>query len=307
MRQKNPTINQSALWPELPYEKWKDTCITLHMWSQIVGKVKLALAPFLNEWWEVAFLVTARGLTTSAIPFKDRSFQVNFDFIDHELSIVLDDGNSRTIPLVPQSVADFYNKFMNHLISLGIRVRINTKPVEVENTIPFERDSAHASYDPEFANCFWRILVQADKVFQKYRSPFFGKSSPVHFFWGSFDLAETRFSGRLAPKPQTADRIMRVAMDEEQIAVGFWPGNDQIKTPAFYAYAYPEPPGYKTAELKPGNAYYDKTLGEFLLNYENVRTSAFPERLILDFLQSNYEAGATLGKWDRKVLERQIL
>jgi hypothetical protein len=254
----------------------------------------------------VTFLVTARGLSALNIPFEHRVFDVHFDFIDHTLTIHVNDGSSRSMALAAQSVADFYAAFMSALRSLGIHVVINTKPVESENTVPFEQDHIHASYEPQHVHRFWSILVHVNSVFQKFRSSFFGKSSPVHFFWGSFDLAETRYAGRLAPKREGADKMMRIAMDEEEYSFGFWPGSGTMKTPAFYAYTYPEPQGYREVNVLPAAAFYDPTLKEFLLKYDDVRTAASPEQAILDFLQSTYEAGATLGKWDRVRLERGV-
>jgi hypothetical protein len=293
-----------ALWPALPYQAWQDTRETLHMWTQIVGKVKLELVPFLNEWWEVGFTVTARGLTTSTIPFGRRVFQVDFDFIDHRLDIVVNDGTSRSLLLLPRSVADFYHEFMLALEELGIQVRITTSPVEVENTIPFDQDQVHASYDPKYVTRFWRIAQQTDRLLQAYRTPFTGKSSPVLFWWGSFDLSETRYSGRPAPEREWPVRWMALAADQEYAIAGFWPGNSKLPHPAFFAYTYPEPPGYREAALQPDAAYYHLDVGERILPYEEVRQAPSSDQMILDFFKSSYEVGAILGGWDRGNLER---
>lgn len=297
----------NELWPALPLEAWKDTRDTLHMWTQIVGKVKLELCPFLSEWWEVALYVSARGMTTSRIPYNNMIFEVNFDFIDHNLFIVTSDGRMKGMPLVTRSVADFYREFMTCLRSLGIDVTINPKPSEVQNAIPFDQDSTHASYDAEYVHRFWRTLVQITKVFEQYRTPFIGKSSPVQFFWGSFDLTETRFSGRRASPPAGADKIIRLSEIQEQISAGFWTGtaDGKIQEPAFYAYAYPEPDGLKTASVRPSSAYYDTDMGEFILKYEDVRKASSPEQAIMEFLNSTFEAGARLAHWDLNELEEK--
>ena len=295
---------RAELWPSLPFEAWKDTCETLHMWTQIVGKVRLALSPPLNHWWQVPFYVTPRGLTTSSIPYRGSTFEVQFDFIDHTLFIRTGDGTSRALPLLPRSVAAFYQEFMASLHALGIDVTINTVPSEVRNPIRCDQDEVHASYDPIYAHRFWRILVQVDKVFQEFRSPFLGKCSPVHFFWGSFDLAVTRFSGRRAPERPGADRITREAYSHEVISCGFWPGDETFKAPAFYSYTVPAPPGLEEALLRPSAAWYSSDKGEFLLRYEDVRSADAPEKVLWEFLQSTYEAGATLAQWDREALER---
>jgi hypothetical protein len=296
------------VWPALPYDEWKDTMDTLHMWTQIVGKTKLELSPFLNEWWNVTLEVTARGLTTGTIPgppgARHRVFQVDFDFLDHRLDIRVIDGSSRFLLLLPRSVADFYHEFMAALAELGIEVKIRTLPAEVENPIPFDQDQVHASYDPEYVTRFWRILVQIDRLMQQYRTTFVGKSSPVQFWWGSFDLAEARFTGRPAPEREWPARWMALAADQEDHAVGFWPGNGKLQEPAFYAYTNPEPPGCRGAAIQPNAAYYHPDLSEFILPYEAVRQSPSPDQLILDFFRSTYEVGATLGGWDRAALER---
>ena len=294
---------QGTAWPELRLEAWKDTYATLHMWTQIVGKVRLALSPRINHWWEVALYVNAVGLTTSAIPYKQLVFEIQFNFLEHKLTIAICDGQQRILQLRPQSVAAFYAEFMSALHSLGIDVHIWPMPVEVPNPIRFDRDTEHASYDPEYAQRFWRILTLVDPVFNEFRGRFVGKHSPIHFFWGSFDLASTRFSGRRAPERKDADPITREAYSHEVISAGFWPGGGDVKGAAFYAYAAPEPAGFKTAQVRPEKAFYSP-LGEFLLMYDDVRQSTEPEKLLMEFLQSTYEAGANLGNWPRAELER---
>ena len=291
-------------WLDLPLAAWQDTYATLHMWTQIVGKVRLALSPRINHWWEVALYVNARGLTTSAIPFGDGIFEIQFDFIDHQLTIQTSWNSSNSIALKPQSVAVFYSEFMAALKSLGIEVKIWTMPVEVPNPVPFENDTQHASYDPEYAHRFWQILILCDTVFKEFRAGFIGKDSPVHFFWGSFDLCVTRFSGRRAPPRPEADPITREAYSHEVISAGFWPGGGEIKGPAFYAYAAPEPPGLAQQPVQPPAAFYHPQLREFLLMYDDVRHSASPREALLSFLESTYEAAANLAHWDRKELER---
>jgi hypothetical protein len=296
-------IMQNNAWPELPLEAWKDTYATLHMWTQVVGKVRLALTPRINHWWGVPLYVNAVGLTTSPIPYKTRVVEIQFNFLEHELVISTCTGEQKTLPLRPQSVAAFYAEFMAALRSLAIEVSIWPMPVEIANPIRFDQDTEHASYDPVYAQRFWRILTLIDPVFQEFRSRFIGKHSPIHFFWGSFDLASTRFSGRRAPERAGADPITREAYSHEVISAGFWPGGGDVKGPAFYTYAAPEPDGFKTASVGPEKAFYSP-LGEFLLMYEDVRKSAQPEKTLLEFLQSTYEAGANLGKWPRAELER---
>jgi len=291
-------------WPELPLEAWQDTYATLHMWTQIVGKVRLALSPRVNHWWEVPLYVNARGLTTSAIPYGDGSFEVQFDFIDHKLRIDTSKGSAKTMALKPQSVADFYAEFMAGLGALGIAVKIWSLPCEVPNPVRFESDRQHASYDPEYAHRFWQILVLCENVFQEFRAGFIGKCSPVHFFWGSFDLAVTRFSGRRAPERPGADSITREAYSHEVISAGFWPGGGDIKGAAFYAYAAPEPAGFANQKVKPAAAFYHPQLKEFLLMYDDVRLAPSPREALLSFMQSTYEAGASLAHWERKELER---
>ena len=292
-------------WPELPLDAWRDTYATLHMWTQMVGKVRLALSPRVNHWWEVPLYVNARGLTTSAIPYGDGVFEIQFDFIDHELNIQTSWGSSKTLALKPQSVADFYSVFTSALRTLGIEVKIWTMPVEVSNPVRFEQDTQHASYDREYAHRFWQILILCSNVFHEFRAGFIGKDSPVHFFWGSFDLAVTRFSGRRAPERQGADPVTREAYSHEVISAGFWPGGGEIKGAAFYAYAAPEPSGLAEQTIRPAEAFYHSSLKEFLLMYDDVRRAASPREALLSFLQSTYEVGANLGKWNRKELERR--
>ncbi|MGB7600145.1 MAG: DUF5996 family protein [Candidatus Sulfotelmatobacter sp.] len=291
-------------WPELPLAAWQATYETLHMWTQIVGKVRLALSPLINHWWEVAFYVNARGLTTSAIPYGDGIFEVQFDFIDHKLTIQTSWGSTKSLPLKAQTVADFYSDFMSALHSLGIEVKIWTMPVEVPNPVRFETDTQHASYDPEYAHRFWRILTLCDTIFKEFRSRFIGKDSPVHFFWGSFDLCVTRFSGRRAPERVGADPITREAYSHEVISAGFWPGGGEVKGPAFYAYAAPEPLEFSKQKVRPAAAFYHPEMKEFLLMYDDVRQADSPREALLNFLQSTYEAGANLAHWERKELER---
>jgi hypothetical protein len=289
-------------WPALPLAEWKDTCATLHMWTQVVGKVRLALSPMQNHWWQVPLYVSARGLTTSPIPYGGGVFEAEFDFVDHNLLVRTSDGVTRAMALIPRTVADFYREFMAILESLGIQVEIWPTPVEIPDPIPFEEDTTHASYDPEYANRFWRVLVAVDGVFKEFRGSFLGKSSPVHFFWGSFDLAVTRFSGRRAPEREGADSITREAYSHEVISAGFWPGSGEVDA-AFYSYAAPAPPGLEREPVRPDGAYYSEKLGEFLLMYEDVRRAESPRQALLDFLESTYEAGARLANWDRAELE----
>ena len=291
-------------WPALPLDSWKDTYATLHMWSQIVGKVRLALTPLVNHWWNIPLYVTARGLTTSRIPCGKRAFELRFDFIEHQLVLETSDGALKTLPLAAKTVSDFYQEFMSMLRSTDIEVKIWRMPVEIPNPIPFDQDRLHSSYDPKFVERFWRILLSVDAVFGEFRSRFIGKSSPVHFFWGSFDLAVTRFSGRRAPERPGADTMTREAYSHEVSSVGFWPGSSDVSDAAFYSYAAPEPGGFKEARVQPNAAFYQKTLGEFLLPYEEVRKAESPTAALLDFCQSTYEAAANLGNWDRATLER---
>ncbi|MGD0823162.1 MAG: DUF5996 family protein [Terriglobales bacterium] len=300
----NAAADQPECWPALPMDSWKDTCATLHMWTQIVGKVRLRLTPLLNHWWNVPLYVTARGLTTSRIPYGQRAFELRFDFLRHQLVLETADGILKTLALAPRSVAEFYAEFMAMLRSAGIEVKIWRMPVEIPNPIAFDEDRVHGSYDPVAVEKFWRILLTVDALFGQFRAGFIGKCSPVHFFWGSFDLAVTRFSGRRAPERQGADAITREAYSHEVSSVGFWPGGGGVKDAAFYSYMAPEPHGFKEAPAQPKAAYYDKQLGEFLLMYEDVRQAESPAASLLEFCQSTYAAGASLGNWDRKELER---
>jgi hypothetical protein len=300
------SLPKQEAWPALPLAEWKDTQSTLHMWLQVVGKVRLEMSPHMNHWWEVPLYVGARGLTTSPIPYRLGIFEVEFDFVEHVLRIVTSQGQTKTIRLEPKSVAPFYSEFMTALHSVGVEVHIWPMPVEIPNPIPFDQDTVHASYDPVYANRFWRILVTIDTIFKQFRARFIGKASPVHFFWGSFDMAVTRFSGRPAPPRPGADKITRDAYSHEEISAGWWPGGGDVNSPAFYAYAAPEPTGFRDSSVKPAKAFYDSKLGEFLLSYDDVRNEADPKAGVLDFLESTYEAGANLGKWDRRALEKQI-
>jgi Family of unknown function (DUF5996) len=309
MAERNGGTNER--WPALPWEAWNDTCETLHMWTQIVGKVALALAPFLNEWWQVAFRLTARGLTTGPLPFRGGIFEMEFDFVDHQLVVRTSDGRHTALALKPRSVADFYRHLMHALGALGIEFHIRPLPIEVPGAIPFDADQVHAAYDPAYAHRWWLILTQIEGVLQQYRSSFVGKSSPVQFFWGSFDLNETRFSGRPATPPQGAPRFQQLAEDQENMACGFWPGNPSasgvtLGQPAFYAYIYPEPPDFNKASVRPGVAHYDERLGEFILLYEDVRRTGEPARTLREFFESAYDAAATLAHWDRGLLERRL-
>jgi hypothetical protein len=304
----NSSASRAEDWPSLPSAAWDETRVTLHMWTQIIGKIRLARAPMTNHWWQVPLYVTSRGLTTSPIPFGGRIFQIDLDFIEHGLRISVDDGRREGFALRSRSVADFHTELMGRMRSLGIEVRIWTMPCEIEHPIRFEDDHRHATYDAEFANRFWRVLVQADRVLTAFRARFLGKVSPVHFFWGSFDLAVTRFSGRRAPPhpgaPNVADKVTREAYSHEVSSTGFWPGVAGLSEPVFYAYAYPEPVGFAQAVVAPAAASYNSVFSEFLLPYEAVRQAAAPDDLLLEFLQSTYAAAADLGRWDRATLER---
>jgi hypothetical protein len=295
-------------WPELPYPEWADTCTTLQLWTQIVGKTRLALTPWLNHSWHVTLNVTARGLSTPLIPHDGGDLEIAFDFVDHVLWVRTAAGHSRQLMLKPMTVAEFYADFLHALAELGIRVEIDPVPNEIPGAIAFDRDTVHCAYDREFAARFWRVLLRAHDVFSYFRTAFLGKVSPVHFFWGSFDLAVTRFSGRTAPLhpggvPHLPDAVAREAYSHEVSSAGFWPGGGAIPYPAFYSYAYPAPEGFASASVKPAQAFFSRELGEFILPYDAVRTAADPERTLCDFLQSTYAAAADLGKWDRASLE----
>jgi Family of unknown function (DUF5996) len=301
--------SNSAIWPRLDFADWSDTCATLHLWTQIVGKIRLKFAPMVNHWWQATLYVTARGLTTSPMPHHKRVLQIDFDFIDHQLVLRTSDGREERFALAPMSVADFYAEVMSRLRKLGVDVHIWTMPSEIADAIPFDQDRRHAAYDADAAQQFWRQLVQADRLLHQFRSGFLGKCSPVHFFWGSFDLAVTRFSGRRAPAmergaPNVGAWVMREAYSHEVSSCGFWPGIGGFDRAAFYSYAYPEPDGFSAAPVRPDAAYYDDGLKQFILPYEAVRTSADPDRDVLAFLQTSYEACANRAGWHRKALER---
>jgi len=296
-------------WPELPYDEWRETSATLHLWLQIVGKIRLTQCPWLNHSWHVALQVTARGLTTKLMPYGTEALQIDFDFVAHHLVIGVTNGGVRSIPLQAQPTASFYGKVMDALTSLGVPVTINTMPNELPDPIPFDRDELHCSYDREYANRYWRVLVQTERVFEEFRARFIGKSSPVHFFWGSADLAVTRFSGRTAPEhpggvPHLPDWVAREAYSHEVSSAGFWAGGEQYPQATFYSYAYPEPPGFASAPVRPAAALFSDVLKEFVLPYAEMRRSASPDEALLEFLQSTYEAAATLGYWDRAALEQ---
>lgn len=296
-------------WPSLPFDDWDDTCATLHLWTQVVGKIRLAQAPMLNHWWQAPLYLTSAGLTTSPVPFGARTFQIDFDFVDHRLEIRASDGGRESLKLAPCSVAEFYREIMGRLDSLGLPVRIWTVPVEIPDPIRFEDDLVHACYQPEHAHRFWRILAGAETVMTKFRARFLGKASPVHFFWGSFDLAATRFSGRPAPPhagaPNLAEFVAREAYSHEVSSCGFWPGNGGFGRPAFYSYAYPQPPGFQDASVSPASAFFSRELGEFILPYDDMRQAEDPEAAALDFFQTTYAAAADLAAWDRTALERR--
>jgi hypothetical protein len=291
-------------WPSLPLEEWKDTCATLHMWTQIVGKVRLAQTPLVNHWWNVPLYVSARGLTTTAMPYGESFFEMEFDFIDHNLVIKCSDGAATTVALKPESVATFYRETMAALRSLGLEVHIWKMPVEIPDPIPFDQDEQHAAYDPEYVSRLWQVLRSSERVMQDFRSRFIGKCSPVHFFWGSFDLAVTRFSGRPAPPRPDADPITREAYSHEVISHGWWPGQGPLGKPAFYSYTAPAPEGLSNAPLRPEKAFWSNELSEYLMYYDDVRNAPNPDEALMEFLQSTYEAGANLAKWDRASLER---
>ncbi|HTV55799.1 MAG TPA: DUF5996 family protein [Terriglobia bacterium] len=290
-------------WPALPLEEWEDTFHTLHMWTQIVGKVRMAFTPLHNHWWNTTLYVNTSGLTTSPIPYRGEIFEIQLDFIKHVLEVRTSYGASRAVALAPKSVAAFYHEVLSALQAIGIEVEINTKPQEVPNAIPFDRDEVHHAYDAEYANRFWRILLSTHLVFEEFRARFIGKSSPVHFFWGSFDLATTRFSGRAAPPRRGV--ITSEAYSHECSSLGWWPGSRELKGAAFYAYTAPAPPGLGEQRVRPGAAFFHKQFGEFLLMYDDARRASSPSDEILAFAESTYEAGADLAGWDRASLERK--
>jgi hypothetical protein len=294
------------LWPELPLASWQDTYDTLHLWTQIVGKIRMTLTPLINHYWNATLYVSARGLTTSAIPYPRGVFEMEFDFIAHKLAIRTSEGDLRNLDLAPRTVADFYADVMSTLAALKIDVKIHAHPDEVANPIPFADDRTHKSYDREYVERFYRLLISVDKVLKNFRARFIGKCSPVHFFWGSFDLAVTRFSGRLAPPRSDAQypKMMQQAYSHEVSSVGFWPGGGEIKGPAFYSYTTPEPAGFKTYGVLPKQAFYHQAIGEFLLMYDDIRSAGSPESDLMDFCETTYQAGANLAKWDRAALER---
>lgn len=299
----------SDAWPSLPLEAWSDTLATLHLWLQIVGKIRLTQSPWVNHSWHVTLYVTPTGLTTSPIPHGARAFQIDFDFIAHRLVIETSDGERRDLPLEPQSVAAFYGRLMDEMRALDLHVKIHKRPNEIPDVIPFDEDEAHAAYDPEYAQRFWRVLVQTDRVFKAFRAGFIGKCSPVHFFWGGPDLAVTRFSGRRAPKhpggiPNLPDWVTQEAYSHEVSSCGFWAGGGPVPHPVFYAYAYPEPAGFAGAPVRPDGAFYHPDLREFVLPYDVVRKSPSPDETLLEFLQTTYEAASNLARWDRAALER---
>jgi hypothetical protein len=305
-----PVASRLDSWPDLPLTAWSETYATLHMFTQIVGKVRLAKTPWVNHSWHVTLYVTARGLTTTPIPYGARTFQIEFDFVDHQLRVLSSDGGGGGFTLEPQSVAAFYARLMEEMGKLGLQVSICRKPNEVAEPIRFDQDEIHKAYDREYVNRFWRILVQSDRVFKEFRARFMGKSSPVHFFWGAPDLAVTRFSGRSAPQhpggvPHLPDWVVREAYSQEVSSCGFWPGGGPIPYAAFYSYAYPEPAGFSEAPVKPGSSFYSTDLREFILPYDVVRQSQSPDETLLEFLQTTYEAAADLAKWDRGLLERR--
>ncbi len=301
--------NVATAWPALPLAEWQATYATLHLWTQIVGKTRLRLAPAQNHWWHCTLYVTSRGLGTSPIPYHDRTFEIEFDFVDHRLVVRTTDGDTRALPLVPRTVADFHREYLELLRSLDIEVRVHPRPNEIIDAIPFAEDRVHASYDGEAAQRCWRAMLHADRVLKKFRGRFIGKSSPVHVWWGAFDLACTRFSGRRAPPhpgglPGLPDYVTRESYSHECISAGWWPGGGPVAEPAFYAYAYPEPPGCPEAPIRPAAARYDTTMREWILPYDAVRDGPDPEAVLTEFFQSTYEAAAELGTWDRAALER---
>lgn len=298
------TKNGSAAWPSLPWDEWAETANTLHMWTQIVGKTRLALTPLQNHWWNVPLYVTARGLGTSAMPYGDDVLDIEFDFVAHELHFRLGSGQGRSLPLRAQSVADFYKEYLECLESLGVTVKIDPMPCELANPIRFDLDTEHKSYDTKYVERFWRVLVLTEKIFRRFDTGFLGKVSPIHFFWGSFDMAVTRFSGRPAPPRAGADGIQREAYSHEVISAGFWPGNGGYGTAAFYCYAAPVPEGLGEVKIRPEAAVWDKALGEFIFKYDAVRAEASPEEALMEFLDSAYAAAADAAKWDRTALER---
>jgi hypothetical protein len=288
----------------LPYAEWENTLDTLHMWTQIVGKTRMEFTPLVNHWWNVTLYVTPRGLNTSPIPYSQKTFDVDIDLVAHKLAVRTSEGQERSFALYPRSVADFYAEYKSALHSLGIEIQFKPVPSEFDDTTPYDLDQHHASYDREYVERFRYILLHSDRLLKKYRSGFIGKASPVHFFWGSFDLTVACFCGRRAPERPGADHMMREGYSHEEISCGFWPGDRRFKHPAYYSYTAPAPPGFAEEKIQPAPAKYDNQLGEFILEYEDVRASETPEQAVLEFCQSGYEAGAKLAKWDRESLER---
>jgi hypothetical protein len=300
----------TTVWPALPLDDWRSTYDTLHLWSQMVGKTRLALAPMQNHWWQVTLYVTSRGLGGPPLPYGERTLDIDFDFLDHQLVMRTSEGATRSLPLRPRSVADFYGEYREMLKALEVDVRIRPVPSEMETVVPFQDDRAHSSYDADAAQRCWRALAQADRVLRAFRGRFLGKCSPVHFWWGGFDLSCTRFNGRIAPPhpggiPNLPDWITREAYSHECISAGWWPGGPPLNEPAFYAYAYPEPAGLPEAAVRPAKAYYHPVMREFILPYDAVREAADPDAVLMEFLQSTYEAAADLARWDRAALERR--
>lgn len=305
----NRAIAESEKWPSLSFHSWQPTYETLHMWFQIVGKIRLVQSPWINHSWHTTFYLSSRGMTTSPIPVRSGSFQIDFDFIDHTLTISKSDGQIKALPLQEESVADFYARLFEALAAMKLNISINTLPNEVPDAVPFEQDTQHCHYNPGDAHRCWRVLAGVDQIFKQFRSHYCGKCSPVHFFWGSFDLAVTRFSGRRAPThpggvPNLPDAVAQEAYSHEVSSCGFWPGSAEMPEPVFYSYAYPEPPSFAEAHVQPSGAHYNAGLGEFVLPYEELRESGQLESLLMDFLQTTYEAAADLGGWDRQLLER---
>ena len=307
MLEESQARRSEEVWPPLAYEKWKDTYLTLHMWTQIVGKIELKLNPLVNHWWETALLVTPRGLTTYPIYYQNRCFEIEFNFFEHLLKISVSDGTNRSMSLYSLSVSEFYHELMRLLAELGISIKINTMPQEISNPIPFPEDKVHRTYQRDYVRNLHKILLQADRLMKEFRGGFIGKSSPVHFFWGSFDMAVTRFSGHKVDKISATDSINKEAYSHEVISVGFWPGSMNILEPAFYAYCAPEPAGFKdNKDIRPKEAFYNGPTKGYVLKYEDVRRSNEPDKMVLDFFESTYDAGASLAQWDRKSLERSF-
>ena len=306
MSEHEARVDGGEAWPALPWSEWSDTCTTLHMWTQMVGKVKLRLSPWLNEWWQVALSLTARGLTTGPLRYGARAFDINFDFIDHRLSVRTSDGAARELTLGPRSVADFYAELMATLAGMGVEVNINTIPDEVEERIPFDQDRVHASYDGQYVRRCWRIMLNTGSSLETFRSPFVGKASPIHLFWGGLDLAHTRFSGRMSSPPPQGSRLYRLSEDEENFTCGFWPGMGKFAGPIFYAYMYPAPDGCETAAVGPPPATYRGDLSEWVLEYEHLRAAGDPDAMLLEFFRSTYDSAAPLAGWDRAALERPV-